>query len=145
MLQSLVPTWQHTNFVLCCLGPCTPSPISPCLCWQQTTSMSFCLSQVCVSFPSQTLRVAFLNLQPVPGHKSSRSVITTPSTLLGSQICKGHYPTQCSSTVLTLGPFNTVLHVVVTLPTTTKLFLLLLHSCNFATVMNCNMTICAFC
>ena len=39
-------------------------------------------------------------------------------------------------TFLTLRLFNTVPHVVVTLDHETVL--LLLHNCNFATVMNCN-------
>lgn len=40
-----------------------------------------------------------------------------------------------------LPPFNTLPHGVVTPPNThtIKLFLLLLHNCNLATVMNCNL------
>jgi hypothetical protein len=40
-----------------------------------------------------------------------------------------------------LQPFNTVPHAVVT-PLTIKLFSLLFHNCNFATVMSCNVKIC---
>ena len=46
------------------------------------------------------------------------------------------------SSFLVLWPFNTVPHVVVT--PTIKLFSLLLHNCNFATVMNNNANICVF-
>jgi hypothetical protein len=39
-----------------------------------------------------------------------------------------------------LQPFNTVPHVVVT--PNIKLFSLLLHNCNFASVLNCSVNIC---
>ena len=45
---------------------------------------------------------------------------------------------------VTLYLVQLVLHVEVTPPTLMKLFLLLLHNCNFATAMNCNINICAF-
>lgn len=57
--------------------------------------------------------------------------------------CTGNEPLeQRSSTFLTLRPFNTVPHVVMT--PNHKIISLLLHSTNFATVMNCNVNICAF-
>jgi hypothetical protein len=43
------------------------------------------------------------------------------------------------STFLMLWPFNTVLHVVVT--SNHKIISLLLHNCNFAVVINCNVNI----
>ncbi|MEX5533301.1 hypothetical protein, partial [Pseudomonas syringae] len=46
---------------------------------------------------------------------------------------------QWISTFLMLQPLNTVLHVEVT--PTIKLFVLLFHNCNFATVMNHNVNI----
>ena len=46
--------------------------------------------------------------------------------------CLGHG----FSTSQMLWPFNTVLHVVVT--ASHKIALLLLHNCNFATVMSCH-------
>jgi hypothetical protein len=42
-------------------------------------------------------------------------------------------------TFLMLGPFNTAPHVAVT--PNHKIILLLLHNCNFATVMNCDVNI----
>jgi hypothetical protein len=47
-----------------------------------------------------------------------------------------------SSAFLRLPPFNTAPHVLVA--PTIMLFLLLLHNHNFATVLNCNVNICAF-
>jgi hypothetical protein len=44
---------------------------------------------------------------------------------------------QCFPTFLALGPFNTVPHVVVT--PSHNIILLLLHNCNFATVVNLNL------
>ena len=40
-----------------------------------------------------------------------------------------------------LQPFNTVFHVMVIPPPGIKVILFLLHSCNFATVMDCNINI----
>jgi hypothetical protein len=48
---------------------------------------------------------------------------------------------QWFSTFLVLQLFNTVPHAVVTLPTHRKIILLLLHNCNFASVMNHNVNI----
>ena len=49
---------------------------------------------------------------------------------------------QWFSAFLIFWAFNTVSHIVV-IPTT-KLFLLVLHNCNFATVMNHNINVCGF-
>lgn len=45
-------------------------------------------------------------------------------------------------TFLMLGPFNTVPHIVVTIPPAVKLFLSLLLNCNFASVMNQDANMC---
>ena len=51
-------------------------------------------------------------------------------------------PYQWLSTFLMLQPLNTVPHVVLT--PTIRLFLLLLHNCNFATAIDQNVNICVF-
>lgn len=50
---------------------------------------------------------------------------------------------QWFSTLLILGPFNTVPHVVM-IPQPVKLLVLQLHNCHSAIVTNHNVTICVF-
>ena len=59
------------------------------------------------------------------------------------KMCSTNLLTQWPSSFLTLRPFNTISSCCVHLPTK-RLFLLLLHNCNFATVMNHNVNICVF-
>lgn len=56
---------------LCLVLPGSPHTQPPCLLACRGSSrappcLSFCLSQVCFPFPSQTLQLGFLHLEPVP-------------------------------------------------------------------------------